>query len=317
MEALVAPLEAAPVAAPPTATRVAVVIVTYRCRELIAPCLDSLRAHAAIAGAAPEVWVVDNGSDDGTQALIAAHYPEVRLLQQRRNLGFSAANNLALRRIQTPYVLLLNPDCRLHAGALPHLVQLLDRRPEVGIAGCRLLLADGRLDHASRRAFPTLVGALAHLTRVGGAAAAPRALAQYRAPDAAGGGLVDAVNGAFMLIRRTALDAVGLFDEGYWLYAEDLDLCFRFARGGWRVHYAPEVTTTHLKGAISGRPRRPRANGAFHYGMFRFYRKYYATDHHALLNAAVYGGIAARLLASLLAAPLRRRRQALRGASAA
>jgi N-acetylglucosaminyl-diphospho-decaprenol L-rhamnosyltransferase len=173
----------------------------------------------------------------------------------------------------------------------------MEERPEVGICGCRLVREDGTFDHAAKRSFPTPLGALAHFTGVGRAAWAPRALSQYRAPDVEEGP-VDAVNGAFMLMRRAALDEVGLFDEGYWLYMEDLDLCYRFAQAGWLTWYQPAVTLMHTKGGAAGR-RSLRLVLAFHYGMFRFYRTHYARHRHVLSNGIVCVGIAGKLAVSL------------------
>jgi len=107
-----------------------------------------------------------------------------------------------------------------------------------------------------------------------------------------------------MLIRRSALDQVGLFDEGYWMYMEDLDLCYRFAQAGWVTWYEPSVTVIHVKAGSSGRVRSPKLNYAFHYGMFRFYRKHYAATRSALVNAAVYAGIAVKLALSVSRAAL-------------
>jgi N-acetylglucosaminyl-diphospho-decaprenol L-rhamnosyltransferase len=118
---------------------------------------------------------------------------------------------------------------------------------------------------------------------------------------------VDAVNGAFMLVRRSALDEVGLFDEGYWMYMEDLDLCYRFARAGWTTWYEPSVSVLHVKGGSSGANRRPRLNYAFHYGMYRFYRKHYAPGRNALVNGAIYLGIAVKLALSLARSAVARR----------
>jgi hypothetical protein len=182
----------------------------------------------------------------------------------------------------------------------------MDQRPDVGICGCRLELEDGSLDHAARRSFPTVLGALGHFTGLGRREGAHAALTQYRAPDVEAGP-VDAVNGAFMLIRRDALDQVGLFDEGYWMYMEDLDLCFRFRRAGWTTWYEPSVAVTHVKAGSSGAVRGPRLNAAFHYGMFRFYRAHYASSRHRLVNLAVYAGIASKLLLSLARSGVRRR----------
>jgi GT2 family glycosyltransferase len=198
-------------------------------------------------------------------------------------------------------VLALNPDTELTAGALDALVALLEERPEVGMAGCRLVRADGSFDHAAKRAFPTPLSALGHFTGLGRRPGAGGTLAAYRAPalDEHASGLVDAVNGAFMLMRRSALDRVGLFDEGYWMYMEDLDLCYRFAQAGLGVWYEASVTVRHAKAGTSGPIRGPRLNYAFHYGMLRFYRRHYAAGNGRLVNAAVYAGIAAKLAVSV------------------
>ena len=159
------------------------------------------------------VFVVDNGSSDGTVEMIRDEFPEVDLDAANENLGFAKANNRAIARGSAAYVLVLNPDTRITNNSLDDLVVLMETRHEVGICGCRLELEDGTLDHAAKRSFPTPVGALAHFTGIGRRAHAPARLAQYRAPHVEAGP-VDAVNGAFMLIRRAALESVGLFDEG-------------------------------------------------------------------------------------------------------
>ena len=123
------------------------------------------------------------------------------------------------------------------------------------MVGCRLVRRDGSFDHAAKRSFPTPLSALAHFTGVGRRANAPRALAQYRAPDLDeyASGEVDAVNGAFMLVRRAAMDEVGLLDEGYWFYMEDLDWCYRFKQHGWKVWYDGGTTVIHVKGGATVR----------------------------------------------------------------
>ncbi len=269
-------------------------IVAYRSRELLRACLASLLDNPP---ARPlRIVVVDNDSRDGTVELVRA-LPGVELVEAGGNLGFAAATNLALRRGEAPYFLALNPDTRVPPGALDPLVRLMDADGAIGICGCRLEREDGSFDHAARRAFPTPLGALGHFTGLGRRAGAPAALAQYRAPDVEHGP-VDAVNGAFMLMRRGMLDELGGFDEGYWLYMEDLDLCFRAREAGWVTWYEPSVTVTHVKGGSSGRNRGLRANYAFHYGMYRFYRKHYAAPRRRTLNATVYAGIAAKLAVS-------------------
>jgi hypothetical protein len=281
-----------------TAPSLDIVIVSYQSRDLLRGCLASLHEHAP--SVPTRVFVVDNGSTDGTVEMLRSEFREIELDPAGANLGFSKANNRAIVRGDAPYVLVLNPDTRLvDDESLDDLVRLMESRPEVGISGCRLELEDGTFDHAARRSFPTPLGALGHFTGLGRRASAPASLAQYRAPHVEAG-TVDAVNGAFMLIRRAALESTGLFDEGYWMYMEDLDLCYRFAEAGWTVWYEPSVTLVHAKAGSSGPVRSPRLNYAFHYGMFRFYRKHYAQQRSPLLNGVVYCGIAAKLGVSLV-----------------
>ncbi len=281
-----------------------IVIVSYRSREMLRDCLTSLQLYAPARGA--RIQVVDNASRDGTVEMVRSEFPEVELIASDENLGFSKANNLAIRRGSAAFVLVLNPDTRLVENALDHLLELMESNPKVGISGARLELEDGTFDHAARRSFPTPLGALGHFMGVGRSRKAPASLSQYRAP-ATESGPVDAVNGAFMLIRRRALDEVGLFDEGYWMYMEDLDLCYRFKQAGWLTWYDRTVKVVHIKAGTSGKYRKPRLNYAFHYGMFRFYRKHYAPAHGVLKNAAVYTGIAVKLTVSMLRSSLRRR----------
>jgi N-acetylglucosaminyl-diphospho-decaprenol L-rhamnosyltransferase len=271
------------------------VIISYRCKELLRDCLASLRDHPASAGMT--VRVVDNASGDGTAAMVRQEFPDVGLIVAPRNIGFAAASNLVMRGGTTPYVLCLNPDTRVTPGALDRLLELMEDQPEVGISGCRLELPNGRFDYAAKRSFPTPLSALGHFTGLG-LRRESGVLAAYRAPDVESGP-VDAINGAFMLFRRSALDQVGLFDEGYWMYMEDLDLCYRFAQAGWITWYEPSATVIHIKAGSSGPVRSVKLNYAFHYGMFRFYRKHYAATRSMLVSALVYAGIAAKLAVSV------------------
>jgi N-acetylglucosaminyl-diphospho-decaprenol L-rhamnosyltransferase len=281
-----------------------VVIVAYRSRSLVRDCLESLYAGA------PEtpmtVFVVDNDSADGTVELVRNEFPSVRVIANARNVGFSRANNQAIRLGTGTYVLALNPDTRVTQGALSRLIGLMEGAPEIGMAGCRLQLEDGSLDHAAKRSFPTPVSALGHFTGIGRRAGANGRIAAYRATDVELGP-VDAINGAFMMMRRRALDEVGLFDQGYWMYMEDLDLCYRFKQAGWTIWYEPSATVVHIKAGTSGKLRSPKLNYAFHYGMWRFYRTHYASDHHVFFNAVIYAGIGLKLLVSVTRTEIRRR----------
>jgi GT2 family glycosyltransferase len=243
-----------------------VVIVAYRSRGLLELCLRSLAAHPPSGPV--RIVVVDNASNDGTVELVRSSFPDVQLVENTANVGFGPAANAGIRSGAAPYVLVLNPDTEVRPRTLAVLLELLEARPEIGIAGCRLERADGSLDHAARRSFPTPLSALAHLAGIG-KRVARGPLAQYRAPDV-GEGPVDAVNGAFMLIRRAALDEVGLFDEAYWMYMEDLDLCYRFAQAGWVTWYEPSVSAAHVKGGSARRSRPPKRTAAFYRSMARF-----------------------------------------------
>ena len=285
--------------------KVDVIVVSFRCEPMLRDCLESLRRHSSDGEIT--VHVVDNASRDGTAEMVAREFPEVRLTASERNLGFGAANNVAIRTGSAPYVLCLNPDTRITEGALDRLLEVMDRL-RVGIAGPRLELEDGSLDHAAKRSFPTPISALGHFTGVGRRRGSG-VLAAYRAPEV-DAGPVDAVNGACMLIRRQALAEAGSFDEGYWMYMEDLDLCYQFDKAGWVTWYEPSANVVHVKAGTTGAVRSPRLNYAFHYGMYRFYRKHYAAQRARVVNAFVYFGIAVKLLTSILRNLARRRANA-------
>lgn len=278
-----------------------VVIVSFRSRELLGRCLDSLSEHGL--GESMTVTVVDNASGDGTAEMVAASHPEVRLLAQPENLGFGAATNIGLAGGSGRYVLALNPDAAIEADTLPVLIELMESDPRIGCCGPALYREDGSFDHAARRSFPTPLSALGHFSGIGQRLPSGR-LADYRAPEVERGP-VDAVNGAFMLLRRSALEQVGVFDEGYWMYMEDLDLSYRLGQAGWITFYEPAVRAIHTKGGTTEGRRDARLQIAFHRGMGRFYRKHYAADRSGPFNALIYLGIGLKLAGSLLGGALR------------
>jgi GT2 family glycosyltransferase len=280
-----------------------VVIVSYQRADLLRDCLDSLRSYPP-AGRGMIVRVIENAERNGTADLVEREYRDVTLTVAERNLGFSAASNLAIRESAGEYVLVLNPDTQVTEGAIDRLIAVLDANPEVGICGPRLERPNGSFDHAARRSFPTPASALGHFTGVGRHMESGP-LAAYRAPEV-DSGPVDAINGACMLVRRAALDQVGGFDEGYWMYMEDLDLCYRFAEAGWATWYEPSALVIHLKGGTVGPIRSPRLDYAFHRGMARFYRKHYAPERPAIVNGVIYAGIGAKLAVSQARSAVRR-----------
>ena len=286
-----------------------VIVSSTGARELLRACLASLRANPPSSGEM-SVHVVDNASTDGTPEMVREEFPEVTLHALDWNSGFCVANNLVLRQSQAPFVLVLNPDTEVYAGALDHMLEVMHARPDVGMSGCRLEQPDGTFDHAAKRSFPTPLGALAHFAGVGRRDTAPKWLAQYRAPQLGeyDSGEVDAVNGAFMLVRREALEDVGLLDEGYWLYMDDLDWCYRFHQRGWKVWYEGSVTALHIKGGATKKKRHLglRHNVAFHRSRGRFYRKFYA-GRNPPLDAAVYVAILGKLAISVTRSAVARR----------
>jgi GT2 family glycosyltransferase len=275
-----------------------VVIVSHGAEALLRRCLHSLGEHPT--SGTMRVTVVDSGSTDPTPDMVEREFPAVRLIR-RENIGFSAANNVVLREDEAAAVLLLNPDTEVYAGTLDAALARLRSDKRIGMVGCKLVTESGELDHACKRSFPTPLSALAHFTGVGRGDDASGSLSQYRATHLGDDdpGEVDAVNGAFMLCRAEAVREVGLLDEGYWLYMEDLDWCRRFWEADWKVFYEPAGVALHVKGGSSGKRRAAKQEIAFHRGMGRFYRRFDAAEHNQLVNAAVYAGIGAKLATSL------------------
>ncbi|HWH13154.1 MAG TPA: glycosyltransferase family 2 protein, partial [Miltoncostaeaceae bacterium] len=211
-----------------------VVIVSHRCAPLLDDCLASL--PAAAAGVRLRVHVVDTASGDATAEVARGH--PVHLTALAENVGFARANNIALARCRAPAVLVLNPDTVLPAGSLRRCLDALAARPELGVLTPRLVDRRGRLDGRCRRGFPHPWPALCFLTGLDRVLTGPRAraytsswLPSGRAHD------VVAVSGAFMLMRRAALVEAGPFDTRYFMYGEDVDLCLRLRRRGWRCRY--------------------------------------------------------------------------------
>ena len=271
-------------------SEVDIVIVAYGPHDRLSRCLQSLQAHPP---SRPHcVTVVDNGCDPRTEAAVKSILPDATVISARANLGFTRAANIGIRRGHSEHVLLLNPDTEVRAGTLDRLAAVLDARDDVAVVGPRLVRPDGSFDHAARRSFPTVLGAIGHFIGVGRLLRSGP-LAQYRAPHVKTGP-VEAINGAFMLARRSALESIGLLDKSYWMYMEDLDLLYRLKLAGWLTWYEPTALALHVKRGTTAGLRSPRLVWAFHYGMFRFYRTHYAPTRSPAINGLVYTGIAAR-----------------------
>ena len=281
------------------------VIVTYRSSATIDACLRSLEKERE--SLALEAIVVDNASTDGTVALVEQRYPWVHVLAQRTNTGFARAANRAIAQARGRHILLLNPDTIVPPGSLAATIAELERHPEVGVIGCKLVKPDGTFDHACKRGLPTVSSALFYVLALHRVFPRSRRIAAYTAGhlDEDTAGLVDAVNGAFMLVRREAAAEVGGLDERFWLYGEDLDWCQRFGETGWRTLYWPAVEVIHLKGASGRRDRSRTTNFAFHRSMWLYFDKHLAEGHSAFVRAFVWTGIWARFVSAVTANAVR------------
>jgi len=277
----------------------AIVIVNFNTRDLLRACLRSV--YASEGDFAYHVTVVDNKSKDGSVEMVRAEFPQARVIPAPRNGGFAYANNIGLRAYgfaqNTPpeslprYALLLNPDTELPATALAEMLAMMDARPDIGASGPRLILPDGSLDKACRRAFPSPTSFIYRGLGLSKLFPDNHRFARYNLtylPEDQETE-VDSVVGAFMLVRSEALEAAGLLDEAFFMYGEDLDWAFRIKQAGWKIWYYPQVIVYHHKGAASRGNVRVRR--AFYDAMAIFVRKHYKAQTNPLLYAAIMAGI--------------------------
>ena len=228
-----------------------VVIVTYNPGDLVLGCLRSVRSEGS--GLSSEVIVVDNASQDGTPDRIRAEFPDVRLIVNGENRGFAAANNQGLRVARGRYLLILNPDVEVHPGALAAMVSFLESHPDVGIVGPRTYDPDGRVALTARLplSVPTVLWQYLGLDRL----MPYRVYGHYRrACEQAGEPFeVGWVQGSCLMLRRLACEQIGGFDEAFFLFAEEADLCQRAREAGWRVYYLPGAGVTHRESSSVSR----------------------------------------------------------------
>ncbi len=248
-----------------------IIIVSWNVRELLQNCLRSVMAEAALR---LQVIVVDSASTDGSQEMVAEHFPQVELVACQENVGFPGGNNLGLERANGRYILLLNPDTVVHSDALAQMVSYLEQNPGVGVVGPQLLNADGTVQ-SSRRRFPTVRTAFFESTWL--QPYAPQAVFEhYYAGDVADGqtAVVDWVMGACLMTRQEVVAQVGGLDEKYFMYSEELDYCRRIHEAGWQVVYYPQARVTHLSGKSSEQAVTQRHIN-FNRAKLRYFRKYH------------------------------------------
>lgn len=258
--------------------RVAAVLVSWNTRDELLRALASLRSEDA----ALEVVVVDNASGDGSADAVAAAHPAVTLIRNAENVGFGRAANQGLTATTAPYVLLLNSDAELRPGALAAMARILDARPEVALVGPRTRFPDGAIQ-LSWGARPGLVVEWNQRRLVRGIDAREPGALRHAEQVASREHEPDWLSASTWLARREALLAAGLFDEGFFLYWEDVDLCLRLRAAGWRLVFTPAAEVVHRQGASNARSG-GRALAEYHRSHRRFYRK-----HNGLLARAILG----------------------------
>jgi N-acetylglucosaminyl-diphospho-decaprenol L-rhamnosyltransferase len=278
-----------------------VVIVNYNAGEFLNRCLSSVTA--AGGDIAVDVVVVDNASRDGSVVAAARAHPGIRLIENSDNRGFAAAANQGISATDAPFVFLLNPDAEITGGTLAALVKVARERSRAGAVGCLVRNPDGTIQPSARR-VPRLFEALMHAF-LGPSLPGNRWSRSYTMAgwDRSTEREVEWISGSAMLLRRQALDDVGAFDEGYFMYVEDVDLCTRLRSAGWKVLFSPEVEAVHAMG-VSSRGQSRRMAFAHSASIYRYFEKHRAQGARALLKPFVR---AALWLRAELASGRRRR----------
>ena len=267
--------------------KVSIVIVNWNTRTLLADCLTSIYGNPPTG--AFEVLVVDNASTDGSVALVRHQFPLATLIVNEANVGFAAANNVGIRESKGEYILLLNSDTRVLPGALDELVKFLENHLGAGAAGSRLLNPDGSLQH-SCSPLPTLVSEGMHLFHLD-----YRRRRAMRDWDVNRPRQVDVLLGACLLVRREALEHVGVLDEGYFMYSEEVDFCRRLQEAAWTLHWVPQSQIVHY----GGQSTRQLATAMFlrlYASKLRYFRKHDGAATGRVYKAILLAGAVFRLV---------------------
>ena len=258
-----------------TEVDLSVIIVNYNVKYFLEQALFSLRK--ASQGLKVEYIVIDNASSDNSAEYIESNFPWVNLIANRENVGFARANNQGLNIARGKYLLVINPDTVVGEDTLKTLINYMDSHPEIGAVGPKLIDKEGRFELGSRRGFPTPFTAFSKITGLASLFPQSRLFAKYNLtyldPDTACE--IDSLSGCFMLVRKEIFEKIGGFDEGFFLYGEDLDWCYRIKKAGWKIYYLPQVEVIHYKGESTLRSNID-ARRTFFDAMHRFVKKHYS-----------------------------------------
>ena len=229
-----------------------IIIVNFNTKDLLRDCLNSIRRSET--NYSLEIIIADNKSQDGSSLMVKKEFKEVILLENKDNLGFSKANNKAIKKTHGRYILLLNPDTIVPKDTLQVMFDFMEKNQKVGAATCKIELADGSLDQACHRGFPTVWNSFTYFTGLEKLFPKIKLFSGYSLSHLFKNTTheIDSACGAFLIIRKEAGEQVNWLDEDYFWYGEDLDFCYRLKQKGWQIMFVPQVKIIHYKGAASG-----------------------------------------------------------------
>lgn len=280
-------------------TELSICIITLNSREFLRNCLASIQQYPPKVEY--EILVTDNGSDDGTVTMLQDEFPQVQVLLNKENLGFTKPNNQMLRLAKGDFLLLLNPDTLLKEDCFTPQLDYLKTNPEVGICIPKVLNADGSFQKQSRRGEATPVEVIGYFLRLGRLFPRNKKLNGYLQSWLPEDEIaeVKAVSGSCMFIRRKTWEQVGDFDEQFFAYQEDSDYCKRAWQKGWKVMYVPLSSIIHYSGEGGSKAQPAKSIFEWHRSYYLYYRKYFAKDHFFLFNWFYYLLMVAKLLFAL------------------
>ena len=275
---------------------ISVVIVSYNVSSFLDQALTTVKDAAK--GLEYEIFVVDNASSDDSVEMVRSKHPKVKLIANKENVGFGSANNQALELAAGKYILILNPDTVLRHDTLRIMIDFLDNHPKAGAAGCKVINPDGSLQLACRRGFPTPGGAFFKMVGLSNLFPKSKTFGAYNLTylDPESLTEVDAISGSFMMLRKQALSEVGFFDEDFFMYGEDLDLCYRIKHAGWKIFYVPTTEIIHFKGESTKTVPTMQSVWTFYDAMQIFVDKHHGKESRLqfprwLLIAGIYAGM--------------------------
>lgn len=264
-----------------------VVIVNYGTFKLTKNTINSILNYSYPFSI--EIIVVDNASVDDSLSKLKEYFKDnVKFIASKSNNGFAAGNNQALKIVDSKYILLLNSDTIVWQDTLEDIYNFMENNPDVGACGCQVLLEDNTLDKACKRSFPNVKNSFFRLFHIPTKSKDDN----YNLDDLDDNGVyeIDCLTGAFIFTRKKVLDSIGLLDETFFMYGEDIDLCYRIKKAGWKIIYYGKDKITHFKGA-SSKKQRPKLIYEFYRAMYIYYKKHHSHESSFLVNIIVYFGI--------------------------